>query len=288
VGFRLRYLQHDLELREGEFAVGRHASCQLSVDDPLVSRRHALLLLRAGEVTIEDLGSRNGVLVNGEKIKGRAKLKAGDKVLVGSQEMTLVQSNADDAAERVGRPTGTMARVTLNASHLDDTADEDSDTRTWAGPIESVDDLAMLKRVDGLRVLVSVAEKALVMGRVDDAERMISASLNEVLDGSRRGTRIPAVLAEQAARFGAKLANATGKASWGDYAIEIYSTMQKPAPAMVIDELYTAFRKPGTVDLAKVKAYVELLRGLLSSFGPAERFLFQRIEGLERLVALRS
>ena len=41
--FRLRYLQHDLELSEGQFAVGRNASCQLSLDDPLVSRRHALL-----------------------------------------------------------------------------------------------------------------------------------------------------------------------------------------------------------------------------------------------------
>ena len=40
--FRLRYLQHDLELNEGTFAVGRNVSCQLSLDDPLVSRRHAV------------------------------------------------------------------------------------------------------------------------------------------------------------------------------------------------------------------------------------------------------
>src|SRR5258708_7801250 len=47
--FRLRYLQHDLELTEGQFAVGRNASCQLSLDDPLVSRRHAILYVsRAG------------------------------------------------------------------------------------------------------------------------------------------------------------------------------------------------------------------------------------------------
>ncbi|MDB5216784.1 MAG: hypothetical protein JWO86_4711, partial [Myxococcaceae bacterium] len=48
--FRLRYLQHDLELNEGTFAVGRNASCQLSLDDPLVSRRHAIFELQGGGV----------------------------------------------------------------------------------------------------------------------------------------------------------------------------------------------------------------------------------------------
>ena len=69
--YRLRYLQHDLELSEGEFAVGRNASCQLSLDDPLVSRRHAILQVSGSTVTIEDLQSRNGVLVNNKRIEGR-------------------------------------------------------------------------------------------------------------------------------------------------------------------------------------------------------------------------
>jgi hypothetical protein len=74
---------------------------------------------------------------------------------------------------------------------------------------------------------------------------------------------------------------------WVDYAIEIYATLGRPAPAVVIDELYTAFRKVGSLDLTKIKAYVEALRGQLPTFGPADRFLFQRIEGLERLATLR-
>ena len=49
--FRLRYLHHDLELSEGQFAVGRSAGCQLSLDDPLVSRRHALLVVSHEGVT---------------------------------------------------------------------------------------------------------------------------------------------------------------------------------------------------------------------------------------------
>src|SRR5579864_5166707 len=88
--FRLRYLQHDLELSEGQFAVGRNATCQLSLDDPLVSRRHALLLVTSDGVTIEDLQSRNGVTVNGRHIVGKATLSSGNKIGIGSQELTLL------------------------------------------------------------------------------------------------------------------------------------------------------------------------------------------------------
>src|SRR5262249_37418989 len=113
--FRLRYLQHDLELSEGQFAVGRNASCQLSLDDPLVSRRHALLHVAPENVSIEDLQSRNGVLVNGTKIEGRLDLRPGDKILIGAQELTLFNARGDEAVQP--GPSGGMppaaAKLTL-------------------------------------------------------------------------------------------------------------------------------------------------------------------------------
>src|SRR5271170_8030102 len=87
--YRLRYLAHDLELPVGEFVVGRSTDCQLSLDDPLVSRRHAVLRVRRDGVSVADFGSRNGVLVNGVKISGERELAPGDKVSIGSQEMVL-------------------------------------------------------------------------------------------------------------------------------------------------------------------------------------------------------
>ena len=39
----LRYNDHDIDLPPGEFVIGRAANCQLSLDDPLVSRNHATL-----------------------------------------------------------------------------------------------------------------------------------------------------------------------------------------------------------------------------------------------------
>jgi hypothetical protein len=55
----------------------------------------------------------------------------------------------------------------------------------------------------------------------------------------------------------------------------------------VVDELYAAMRKVSAIDLAQLRGYVAALRAKQSTLGPAERFLVQRLEGLERLAALR-
>src|SRR5262245_44116926 len=95
---RLRYLAHDLEVPVGQFVVGRSAECQLSLDDPLVSRRHALLTVTGDGVSIEDLGSRNGVLVNGAKIEGQRDIADGDRITIGGQTMTLHASGTPSEA----------------------------------------------------------------------------------------------------------------------------------------------------------------------------------------------
>src|SRR3954468_3059880 len=107
--FRLRHLQHNFELTPGEFLIGRSAECQLALDDPLVSRKHALLVIGPDTVTVRDLGSRNGVVVNGIKIDTSRVLIDGDKITIGSQELTVLtrrSSGAADLAAQQRRRTG--------------------------------------------------------------------------------------------------------------------------------------------------------------------------------------
>lgn len=353
--FRLRYLHHDLELTEGEFAVGRNASCQLSLDDPLVSRRHALLVVTVNAVTVEDLQSRNGVLVNGERIQGRVVLASGDRILIGAQEMTLVAQEgpvagrarhnltlpklvaATPAAPAVApapvappggestrppqsppgspmprpapsfgpsissrppapAPTGSHPAMTTGSHPALGVRGRGSSPQPYpkSDPVsmggvtgESEHDLSMVRRADAFALLGSVAEKALAMGRAVEAERILASPLGDVIEACRAGKRVTPTLVDQAARFSAKLATATGKGAWADYVIELYSAQRRPCPAPVIDELYNALRRVTAIDLQRLREYIEDLRSRLSSFGPAERFLFQRLEGLERLAALR-
>lgn len=277
--FRLRYMNHDLELNEGEFVVGRNASCQLSLDDPLVSRRHAIFNVLADAVTVEDLGSRNGVSVNGERITGRMLLRPGDRIQIGSQEMVLVAG----ATEAVRTATRNPLKMTLPKM-----PDVPSMSTKPPGIMPDIDsEASMVRRADAFNLLGSVAEKALAMGKHVEAERILASPLADVIEASRAGKRITPSLLDQAARFSARLATATGKGAWADYVIELYQSQGRIVPAPVIDELYNAFRRVSAIDLGRLREYVGQLRDQLGQFGPAERFLFQRIEGLERLAAIR-
>ena len=52
-----------------EFIIGRDDGCAMQIVDPLVSRQHAKLQFIAGRWKIEDLGSANGIIVNGTKVQ---------------------------------------------------------------------------------------------------------------------------------------------------------------------------------------------------------------------------
>lgn len=66
-----------------EATLGRSPSCEISLQDGKVSRRHARLFVDQDVTRIEDLGSRNGTLVNGERISQPVTLAPGDKLQVG-------------------------------------------------------------------------------------------------------------------------------------------------------------------------------------------------------------
>jgi len=294
MAFRLRYQAHDLELQLGEFVVGRSTECQLSLDDPLVSRRHGVLKVRRDGVSVADLGSRNGVLVNGTKITGE--LAAGDKVSIGSQEMVLhVSADAHAPAASSGEEVYRRATQTLGAVYVMDlrSAIEGlvppaaAPSRPSAIPIVDPPTAEASRSVQSFQLLGGVADKALQMGKAEDAERILQVLLTDVITRAREGQSLEASVTEPASRYAVRLASATGKGPWVDYVFELYRRSRRVLPAPIVDDLYTVVRKVKNLDLTAIRTYLETLREMSSTFGPAERFLFQRIEGLERQMALK-
>lgn len=70
--------------------IGRSAACDIAIDDATLSRSHARLAVGPDGVTIEDLGSRNGTLVNGERV-ARTELQLGDRVSLGGRSFELIR-----------------------------------------------------------------------------------------------------------------------------------------------------------------------------------------------------
>jgi DNA-binding winged helix-turn-helix (wHTH) protein len=79
----------EIALVDGENVVGRDASCAVRIDWPTISRRHARILVRDGRAAIEDLGSKNGTLIQGRRIEGKVDLVDGDEVRVGRASLTF-------------------------------------------------------------------------------------------------------------------------------------------------------------------------------------------------------
>lgn len=69
-------------------AVGRHPDCEVVLDDPTVSRRHAELLFRDGSWVLHDVGSTNGTSVNGVRVT-RCQLRPGDQLALGGHHLVV-------------------------------------------------------------------------------------------------------------------------------------------------------------------------------------------------------
>ena len=66
-----------LEIVNGAYTIGRSANNDIRLDDSVISRKHAMLIIENDEFFIEDLESRNGVFINGIRIRNREQIYSG-------------------------------------------------------------------------------------------------------------------------------------------------------------------------------------------------------------------
>jgi DNA-binding winged helix-turn-helix (wHTH) protein len=71
-------------LQDGENIVGRDPSAHVWLDAAGVSRRHARIVVDAGEARLEDLGSKNGTTVQNSPVTGPVAVMDGDRIVFGS------------------------------------------------------------------------------------------------------------------------------------------------------------------------------------------------------------
>lgn len=115
--FRLKVIDgkhagQEISIPGPKYLIGRGEECQLRPNSDAVSRQHCLLQVEGGRATVCDLGSRNGTLVNDQRVEGRYALKTGDRLSIGNlrfevqittglkgQKQPIVK-DVKDAAER--------------------------------------------------------------------------------------------------------------------------------------------------------------------------------------------
>ena len=78
---RAVYDGSDITLDRAMVMVGRHPQCDAKLDSLRVSRRHCILTEDGGEVVVRDLGSTNGIRINGQRVE-RGRLRPGDEISI--------------------------------------------------------------------------------------------------------------------------------------------------------------------------------------------------------------
>src|SRR4051812_33097372 len=71
----------DIMLARAMVVVGRHPACDARLDSLRVSRHHCCMMQESGEVVVRDLGSTNGIRINGQRVE-MGRLKAGDELSI--------------------------------------------------------------------------------------------------------------------------------------------------------------------------------------------------------------
>jgi hypothetical protein len=234
--FRLRFLLQEFDLVGPEVILGRSPECHITIEDPLISRRHACIAVRDNRAFVSDLGSRNGVRVNGRPIDGEVELKDGDRVRLGTQELLFsVVSRRDRAA----RPTGYM-RVchacgtrypegSLSCPHCGAPALEEEDTVSGM--------MAEPRRNWTFQLLGEVIERALSTGRAAEADRLMRRAAKEVDDRLAAGERLDSNHVAMISSFAVRLARLVGGSEWVAWALTLHRRQGRMLADEVIDRL---------------------------------------------------
>lgn len=284
--YRLRFLLQEFDLPRGITIIGRSLDCHLTIEDPLVSRQHARIVIDDDGAYVEDMGSRNGVRVDGATIRGATPLTDGVRVRIGTQDFLFCSVEVQGKAH--SKTTGVLRlcancrmpypREAPSCPNCEATEQTDEDTLTGVGPSEG----SHATHAWSAQLLVEALDRALALGRLQDAERILRRATAQVEEVVATGGQVDAPsLAALAARAAATTL-AADDASWALWVLDIYRRIALVPPADVVERLAEVATRHRTLVLGAVTSLLEHLGGR------SRRASQRSIEALTRLEQVRS
>jgi len=284
VRFSLSVGDAQIPLSRGEVLLGRSRTCQVLLDDMLVSRHHARFLVSRGALFVEDLGSANGVLVNEAPISGPTPLDHGDRIIVGTQEIwVLAEPEESDPAPsgegpRGARPTlRVRAQVSVSSRPPGAGSEPAPPPKSVHPGAEGMDATVHTEKQEGLLTMARMADRMMTMGRADAAARLLGDHLRGVLMGAREGKAVPPSVADTVGTHGTKLTEATREAEWANLAVELHLLTRRVLPDKAVAVLEAVLHRMPSIDRALLGRYQALLQEIAPSLDPQQRLLVDRV-----------
>ncbi len=252
----------EILLKPGTSLIGRSPSCQLVLDEMLVSRKHARLLVSSVSLVVEDLGSTNGVYVNDRLIDAPTALSHGDRVLIGPTELSVFAASLPEH-----RGTDTPPGIEME---LDEAGDPESGSHR----------MPTTARRDAFSDIGRVADRMLATGRPEVAAQLLGGHMKEVLTAARSGRQVARELRDATTHYAVKLGVLGNDPTWVNLAIELNLIERRPLPDEEIELLAEVVILPEFVDHELFRYYQEMLRANAGRMSPVEAARARRIVDL--------
>ena len=91
----------ELAIRGPKFVIGRSEKCHLRPHSDAVSREHCAFIVTDDSVALQDMGSRNGTYLNGERLEGTQELNLGDHIQIGPLEFEVTVTRPKRVEQKV-------------------------------------------------------------------------------------------------------------------------------------------------------------------------------------------
>ena len=284
--YRLRFLLQEFDLPRGTTVIGRSLDCNITIEDPLVSRQHASIVVDDHGGRVEDLGSRNGVRINGLQIRETTALRDGDRIRIGTQD--FVFCCVEPAGKAHSKTTGVLRlcakcrlpypREMVACPNCE--AIEQTDEETLSGSFGNDD-----KSAWGVQLLVEALERALTLGRIADADRLVRRATAQVEELVASGQTVDAQALGALAVQVAATTLATNDPTWALWVFEIYRRLDRVPPVPVIERLGEAAAKHPGIVRGALDALVEQLDGKAGGASPDGSQALARLAQMRRSLA---
>src|SRR3990170_4837570 len=147
-----------IAVKKTEFIIGRSQGCHLCAGSSAVSRQHCAILRQDNRVSIKDLGSRNGTVVNGIKIAEETELASGDEVTVGPLKFLVTISTGISNAKKPGVKSVAEAMVRTAETPTGSVGDDDI-TKWLLSPVSALTETQTI-RLDDTNAIQKMREAA--------------------------------------------------------------------------------------------------------------------------------
>ena len=249
---------------------------------------------KAGRLTIEDQGSRNGVVVNGVRISDPRELGDGDRIAFGQQTIRVVAIGRPGEADRTMGLAACAACGAWMSTNDDRCAKCGAERSDRPRDPRRTTDMTPLPRsgiaapgpggrhrtVQPREMVAGLVLKAIGMEKHQEAERLLGNLMESVLKRREAGGRVAddELLSINSALLA--LAESSKSPKLVSRLFAFHHALGLLMPRDTVEALYGMVRKVGYRSCGEMNRYLEYLAGIAVGFSPAEKFVHRRLQGL--------